>query len=107
MFARILEAVPKFDKKDEFIRVIKNEVLPILKKQHGFLEVLPFFPETKNDKMVAISLWAEKKDAERYEREVYPRVEEIVRQYLGTPIAAKNYVVETKVCEHFEKALVA
>ena len=107
MFARILEAVPKLEKKEEFVRVIKNEVLPILKKQHGFLEVLPFFPDARNDKMVVISLWAEKKDAERYEREVYPRVQEIVRQYFGTPITAKNYVVETKLCEHFEKALVA
>ena len=107
MFARILEAVPKFEKKEEFVQVIKNEVLPILRKQHGFLEILPFFPDGKNDKMVAISVWAEKKDAERYEREVYPRVEELVRQYLGTHITAKNYMVETKLCEHFEKALVA
>jgi hypothetical protein len=43
MFARFLEFIPKMEKKDEFIKVIKNEVIPILKKQTGFLEILPFF----------------------------------------------------------------
>jgi hypothetical protein len=107
MFARILEITPKLDKKEEFLRVIKNEVLPILRKQHGFLEILPFLPEGKNEKMITISLWTEKKDAERYERDVLPKIEEIVKPYLTVPFVVKNYLVETTVCEHFEKALAA
>jgi len=107
MFARIVEFVPKMEKKDEFIKVLKNEVLPILKKQAGFLEILPFVPEMKNDKMVNITLWHEKKDAERYEREVFPRVEDIVRPYLATPITWRLYNVETTLCEHFVETLAA
>jgi hypothetical protein len=107
MFARILEFVPKLEKKEEFIRVVKNEVLPILTKQHGFLEMLPFFPEIKNEKVIAISLWTEKKDAERYEREWFPKVQEILKPYLTTPVTFKYYMVETTLCEHFEKALAA
>ncbi len=37
MFARIVEFLPKMEKKDELIKVVRNEVLPILKKQTGFL----------------------------------------------------------------------
>ena len=107
MFARIVEFVPKLEKKDELIKVMKNEVLPILKKQAGFLEILPFVPEMKNDKMVNITLWHEKKDAERYEREVFPRVEDIVRPYLATPITWRLYNVETTLCEHFVETLAA
>ena len=107
MFARVLEFVPKIEKKEDFIRVVKNEVLPILKKQHGFLDVLPLFPEITHEKMIMISLWHEKKDAERYHREWFPRVEEIVKPFLTTPIAFQLYMVETTVCEHFEKAMVA
>ena len=44
MFARILEFVPKLEKKEEFIRVIKNEVLPILKKQPGLPGSPPLLP---------------------------------------------------------------
>ena len=107
MFARILEFVPKLEKKEQFIKVVKNEVLPILKKQTGFLEVLPFFPEIKTANVLTISLWTEKKYAEAYEREWFPKVAEILKPYLTTPITFKYYMVETTLCEHFEKALVA
>lgn len=107
MFARIVEFTPRMDKKEEVLRVIKNEVLPIMRKQHGFLEVLPFLPEVKTEKAIAISLWIEKKDAERYERDVLAKVEEILKPYLTAPFVAHNYMVETTLCEHFEKAMVA
>jgi len=107
MFARVIEFVTKYEKKDEFIKTVKNEVLPILKKQVGFLEIIPLFPEMKEEKAVYITLWAEKKDAERYYKEVFPRVEEIVRPFLTTPITWKLYNVETTLCEHFVDALAA
>ncbi len=107
MFARILEFIPKVEKKDELIKVVKNEVLPILKKQIGFLEILPFFPEVKTEKVFMVSLWMEKKDAERYERDVFYKVEEILKPYLTTPISLKVYNVETTLCEHFVQALAA
>jgi hypothetical protein len=40
----------------------------------------------KNEKAVYITLWAEKRDAERYHNEVFNRVEDIVRPFLTTPI---------------------
>src|SRR5438128_11685728 len=107
MFARIVEFIPKWEKKEEFVKVVRNEVLPILKKQTGFLEMLPFFPEIKNEKVITITLWTEKKDVERYEREVFFKVEEILTPYLLTPLSYKHYEVETALCEHFVQALVA
>jgi len=110
MFARIVETIPKIEvleKKEEILRVLKNEVLPILKKQPGFLEILPFTPEIKNERFISITLWVEKKDAERYEREAFPRVQEIMKPHLAAPVTVRNYTVETTICEHFEKALVA
>jgi hypothetical protein len=54
MFARIVEFIPRLEKKEEFVKVVRNEVLPILKKQPGFLEILPFFPKT--EKVMTITL---------------------------------------------------
>lgn len=105
MFARILEFIPQVEKKEELFKVIRNEVLPILKKQPGFLEILPFLPESVTEKTITVTLWAEKRDAERYEREVYPQVAEIVKPYLTTAITFKRYVVETLVCPNFMQAL--
>lgn len=105
MFARILEFVPKMERKEELIRMVKKDVLPVLKKQTGFLEILPFIPEIKSEKVVVIGLWNERKDFERYEREWFPKVEEMLHPYLTSPITWKLYTVETTLCEHFEKAL--
>lgn len=107
MFARILEFVPKYEKKDEFIKTVKNEVIPILKKQPGFVELLPLFPEAMNEKVIAITLWMEKRDAERYERETFPKVENIVKPYMATPTTWRLHKVETTLCEHFVEALAA
>src|SRR5205807_6174792 len=107
MFARILEFVPKMEKREEFIRALKNEVLPILTKQTGFLEILPFFPENTTEKVRIVSLWTEKKHFERYEKEWYQKVDGIVKPYLMTPTTSQFYTLETTLCEHFEKAVAA
>jgi hypothetical protein len=107
MFARILEFVPKMEKKEEFVKVIKNEVLPILRKQTGFLEILPFFPEITNEKARIVTLWTEKKHFEYYEKEWYPKVDAIVKPYLTTAPTSQFCTLETTLCEHFEKAIAA
>jgi hypothetical protein len=108
MFARILDFEVKLEKKEELVKVIKNQVLPILRKQTGFLEILPFFPEKMREvKVCAISLWNTKADAERYERETYARVHEIVKPFLATPVNVTPYILETVLCEHFVEALTA
>jgi len=108
MFARILNFEVKPEKKDEFVKAIKNEVVPILKKQTGFLEILPFFPEKmKEEKVFNISLWTTKADAERYEKENYAKVLNILKPYLTTTVNVNFYNLETTVCQHFAEALAA
>lgn len=108
MFARILNFEIKPEKKEEFVNIMKAEVLPIMKKQIGFLEVLPFVPEnTKEDRWITISLWARKEDAYRYEKEVYPKVHDIVKPFLLTPVNVKPYVLETRLCQHFVETFAA
>jgi quinol monooxygenase YgiN len=105
MYARIVEFVAKPEKKEEIVNVVRKEILPILKRQPGFLEFLPFVPEKDTDHVIAVTLWAEKHEADRYEREVYPKVEAILKPYLTTPITLKHYNVETTLCQHFAEAL--
>jgi hypothetical protein len=108
MFARILDGEVKVEKKDEMVKVLKSEVLPILKKQPGFLEILPFFAEnTKEEKVIAISLWTTKADAERYEREFYPKVLDILKPFLTAPVKVSHSKLETALCEHFVETLAA
>jgi len=57
--------------------------------------------------MVVISLWTAKRDAEKYNRDVFPKVAEILKPFLLTPIEMRVYAVETTLCEHFVNALAA
>ena len=106
--SRILNCVVKLEKKEEFVKVIKSEVLPILRKQTGFLEILPFFPEKmREEKVFTISLWATTADAERYEKEFYPKVLNILKPYLTATVNVAHYNLETTLCRNFVEALVA
>ena len=108
MFARILDCEVKLEKKEEFVKVVKNEVVPILKKQTGFLEIPPFFPEKmRENKVITISLWTTKADAARYERESYAKVLNLLKPFLTTPVNVNYHILETAVCEHFVDSLVA
>jgi quinol monooxygenase YgiN len=107
MFARIIELFPKIEKQEEFLKVVRTQVLPLLKKQPGFLEILPFVPEAENERFVAVTLWAEKRDADRYVREVFPKVSDLLRPYLISPITSKHYKVESSLCPHFMASLTA
>jgi hypothetical protein len=107
MFARIVELTPRQEKREEIVNVLRKEVLPILKSQPGFLEILPFVPEVKMEKLITVTLWAEKRDAERYVGEVDSQVEGILKPYLTTTVAWKHYHVETSLCQHFVAALTA
>ncbi|MGA8867395.1 MAG: hypothetical protein WB510_10530 [Candidatus Sulfotelmatobacter sp.] len=107
MFARILESTIKHDQKDDLIETMRREVLPILKKQHGFLEFLPLIPENQKDKAFAITLWTEKSETEKYAKEVFPRIEAIVKPFLTAPIVVRMFNVETTLCEHLVEMLTA
>jgi quinol monooxygenase YgiN len=93
MFARhvTLQLKPNFS--GEFPTVMEKEVIPLLKKQKGFLEeLLLITPATKE--AVAISLWEEKEHAETYNRTVYPEVIRILNKYTEGPPSVKTFDVE-------------
>jgi heme-degrading monooxygenase HmoA len=105
MFARIVEIAYKLEKKDELIKMVRQEILPILKKQPGFLELLPFVPEVATEPMFAITLWADKRDVERYVTEAFPSVEHLLKPWVSIPVTVRTYTVETSVCKHLVDAL--
>ncbi|HZQ25631.1 MAG TPA: hypothetical protein VFA89_22770 [Terriglobales bacterium] len=99
MYARI-EFIPSAVPQEVVFNKIETEVLPILKRQKGFRKLLPFFPETaiqygRLEKIIVISLWAEKRDAEQYEQETNPLVQRILKPLAMTDITTKTYIVES------------
>jgi hypothetical protein len=93
MFARhiTLQLKPNFEK--EFPIAFEKEILPVLRRQKGFLEELLLVTPSKKE-AVAISLWEEKEYAEAYHRQVYPEVAKIIAKFVEEPPIAKTFEVE-------------
>jgi hypothetical protein len=86
----------------KFPEVIENEILPLLRRQKGFLEEIILTAPNKTE-LVAISLWENKEFAENYNREFYPEVVKIVNKYVdGLPIV-KTFEVEYATLPAFQK----
>lgn len=85
MIARQVTLTLKPNVVNEFPRTLEKEVLPLLRKQKGFLDQLLFLaPDRKQ--AVGISLWDQKENVETYQRGTYPQVLKTLEKVVeGTP----------------------
>jgi heme-degrading monooxygenase HmoA len=85
MFARKVTMQLKAGSAAEFKKRIENEVIPLLRKQTGFLDEITFlYPSGKE--VHAFSLWESAENAEAYNRLAYPEVSKLLAPIVeGTP----------------------
>ncbi len=76
MFTRIVEVTAKSGKAKELTTIINDKVLPILKKQVGFVDETVLASDTEPNRVLALSFWNTREDAERYQKEQYPAIHE-------------------------------
>ncbi len=95
MFTRVVEITTKSGKAHEVANTIHDKVLPILKKQTGFLDELVLNSDTESNQILALSFWNTREDAERYDREQYPKINEMLSQHLATAPVVRTYNVHT------------
>ena len=89
MFARLVTLQVKSTMVNEFPVTFEKEILPLLRRQKGFLDELLLVTPEKRE-LVALSLWETKEYAEIYTREVYPQIEKIVARFSeGVPTVKK------------------
>ncbi len=95
MFTRIVEVNTKSGKAKELSNIINDKVLPILKKQVGFVDETVLASDTEPNRVLALSFWNTREDAERYQKEQYPAVHEMVRHLLETEPAIRTFNVDS------------
>ena len=90
MFGRQVTLKLKVDSASELSRITEAEILPILRKQHGFRDETTFIAPERLE-AVANSFWDTKADAEAYSRTAYPQVLKTLSTIIdGAPIV-KNF----------------
>ena len=95
MFTRTVEVTAKSGKARELATFINDRVLPILKKQAGFVDEAVLVSDPEPDRVLAISFWNKKEDAERYQREQYPAVHEMIRHLLEAEPVVRTFNVDS------------
>ena len=82
MFTRIVELTTKPGKSRELSETVNDKVLSILKKQKGFVDEMVFVSDKEDNRVLGLSFWNTKEDAEQYHRAEYPKVQEMLRPLL-------------------------
>jgi hypothetical protein len=93
MFARNVSFHLKSNMLSDYTRVFEKDVLPLLRKQHGFKDEITFASPGGND-VTAISLWDNKASSEAYNSNAYPEVLKTMGRFIeGTPRVQTSDVV--------------
>jgi heme-degrading monooxygenase HmoA len=94
MFTRIVEVTTKAGKARDLARTINDKVLTLLRTQPGFVDEVILISDQNPDRVLAMSFWNNREDAEKYNREMFPKVNEIIRASLEGAPTVQTFDVE-------------
>jgi hypothetical protein len=95
MFARNVSFHLKSNMLADYTRTFDTDILPLLRKQHGFKDEITFSGPGGND-VTAISLWDNKASSEAYNANTYPEVLKTIARFIeGTPKVQTSDVVNS------------
>ena len=95
MFTRVVELTSKPGKNTQLAEAINDKVLPILKKQKGFVDETVLVSDKEDNRVLAQGFWKTKEDAEQYHRAEYPKVQEALRPLLEVEPVIRTFEVHT------------
>src|SRR5262249_35693205 len=95
MYTRVVEITTKSGKSKELSDTLNEKVVPILKKQRGFVDETVLVSDTDPTRVLGLSFWNSKEDAERYHQNEYPKIREMLSHLLEADPAIRTFEVHT------------
>ena len=74
---------------------MNEKVLPILRKQPGFVDEITLISNTEPDRILALSFWQNEEQAERYHHEQFPKITELLENVLESDPQVETFNVDT------------
>jgi len=106
MFARKVSMHLKLNGATEFKQKMESDVIPLLKKQPGFIDEITFlYPSGKE--VHAFSMWQTAEFAEAYNRGAYPEVTKLLSSVVEGPARVQTYEVLNSTIEKSLAAVTA
>jgi heme-degrading monooxygenase HmoA len=107
MFARLLELNVRVEKRTELLKKVREEIIPTLKRQIGYMDMVVLENDLEPHRPFVITLWQTKLDMERYEKEAFPKVRAILDHFLYVPPLVKHCKVEETLTGKMMEAVAA
>jgi heme-degrading monooxygenase HmoA len=95
MYTRVVEVDSKPQKARELASTIDEKILPILKRQAGFVDETVLVSDTEPNRVLALSFWNTREDAQRYQREQFDTVQKTMQDLLETEPTIRTFDVHT------------
>jgi hypothetical protein len=92
MFARKVSLRLKADAAGPFIQKMEEEIIPLLRKQQGFLDEFTLIAQSGKE-IYAYSFWASSEDAERYNRTTFNEVKNLLADLVDGALRIHTYMV--------------
>ena len=92
MFARKVSVRLKVDAAGQFIQKMEDEIIPLLRKQKGFLDELTLISQNGKE-IYAYSFWETSEDAERYDRTAFREVTDLLTGLIDGALRIHTYMV--------------
>lgn len=90
MYARVLQMKTKFGQARTLCTAAQRDILPIVSKYPGFIDVMWTIPDDSPDEVLAVSWWQSSEAADKFRTEGYPEVENIYRRYVEGDISVRK-----------------
>jgi heme-degrading monooxygenase HmoA len=74
---------------------IDDKVMPILKRQTGFVDEIVIVSDAEPDHVLALSFWNTREDAQRYEREQFETVQKTIQHLMEAAPVVRTFNVHT------------
>jgi len=94
MYTRVVEITSKPGRARELCNIIEDKVVPILRKQTGFVDETVLVSDAEPNRVLGLSFWNSKEDAEHYHQEQYPQVHETLKHLLETEPVIRTFDVQ-------------
>ena len=107
MLARVVELNVIPDKIEKLRTIVSNEVLPLVKKSTGFVDIIGLVNSKTPTAFLNILMFKTKNDLEKYERETVPTIMQKIRPYLSNDPKVEICNVETSTLHRISQGIAA
>ena len=94
MYMLLIDGKINAGKKSDFVKAWQSQILPLLKKQNGFVDEILLFESATPQAAVGLCFWKTKEDGEHYRKEVFPKAKDFVQNLMNGAPTIRGFEVE-------------